>query len=624
MRARLKVQGRISKLVGDLHLLSGSFATAMSTLVQAVDETRSSNDYLWSAAAQESLQVAIVGNNEVIMAEQALLQKDQSAAAASQATATLWIALPDKLREVAALYQKTHLPLLAFNTFHMIANILDFGQSPGDAAMALCQGWAVHRSLPFGDKLYALALIIGTFSSLHMGRKRAFFLRILSSMLSANGEDGVALQMLTKTFATHHISQRQPAPRSGPQGSGAGRYQAGFPSLQLSILRRAAALAEGHPNRKLMIEYNCALLAYGASGSLLDSEEQVAISKMLKGRQRREKNALDISSASSVKTTCILPIISRVSFGCSSECEGSPSCASMWSRRSARQVTMLPSHSDTFIYKPFSTSSPSPPHSPFGGRGRDAPEEEGTSDKDDAPPERAISLGESVTISVSLTNPYSFPLDLIGLCLSPGGSVPISADTLAVTLPAWTASRRVSLTCTPKEAGRLFFKGLDVVIFGVSMVIPFSDTAALGALDEPQPREWEASFLVASPTIFVIDCKPILRISDSPALGRSDLSLFSGQRCQYSVLLKSCVAIPITMLSITITHKWSAASPRNEKQGSEQSRLRDDPYPHENIEAILFGSTTDPLVLHEELPPLPIEGPCDICIPFDITAAPGW
>lgn len=406
-RLRARASARLEKLTGDLYLLCGAYHDAVNTLVSAAEDTKTNGDLLWHATAQESLQVALVLQSEVTLAEK------------REAAAILWIALPEKLRDVAPLYQKSEMSLLAFEVYRNTANLLAFAGSPAEAAMALCQGWAVHRQLGFSDKLYVLTVIISKFELLMMPRKRAFYLQALCALLNANKEDPPALTILSKTFPTYKIDLAKVS-------------SDGWPSLKLAVIQKAVALASTHRDRRLMIEYCCTLLGY-ARGQL-DSEEQVKIAKTLKSRVRQSKVPnLDMIIA----LPCLLPLLSEISIDLEAP--------ELW-RQSDLTEMKRDLSKDTFIYNPSMAKEK----------------------KQKKPRILAVAAEDTLPVKVALCNPFAFPIDLVGLCLV-SDTVELQVEEIVLTLPAWTKTTSITLMCIPKQTGVLTISHVEALIYGVRM-----------------------------------------------------------------------------------------------------------------------------------------------------------
>ena len=64
-KMRMKLSGRVQKLLADLHLLTGSFSDAVACYVSATEDAKAANDAIWNAAAQEGFNLALCLQNEV-------------------------------------------------------------------------------------------------------------------------------------------------------------------------------------------------------------------------------------------------------------------------------------------------------------------------------------------------------------------------------------------------------------------------------------------------------------------------------------------------------------------------------------------------------------------------------
>ena len=63
---RMRLSGRVQKLLADLHLLTGAYSEAVACYVSAAEDAKAVNDSIWSAAAQEGFNTALCLQNEVI------------------------------------------------------------------------------------------------------------------------------------------------------------------------------------------------------------------------------------------------------------------------------------------------------------------------------------------------------------------------------------------------------------------------------------------------------------------------------------------------------------------------------------------------------------------------------
>lgn len=64
-KSKMRVGGRIQKLLADLHLMTGSYSEAVTSYASASEDAKSAGDVLWNAAAQEGFNVALCLQNEV-------------------------------------------------------------------------------------------------------------------------------------------------------------------------------------------------------------------------------------------------------------------------------------------------------------------------------------------------------------------------------------------------------------------------------------------------------------------------------------------------------------------------------------------------------------------------------
>ncbi|PJF16881.1 TRAPP II complex, Trs120 domain-containing protein [Paramicrosporidium saccamoebae] len=517
-RLRARTESRLAKLTGDMYLLSGAYQDAVSVLVSAAEDTKVNGDLVWHASSQEALQIALVLQSEATLAE----KKDT--------VAILWIALPDKLREIAPLYQKSDMPLLAFDVHRTVANLLAFAGSPAEAAMSLCQGWAVHRQLNFSDKLYALTVIISRFDDLKMRRKRAFYLQALSSLMSANKEEAIALIVLQKTFMVYKVDL-------------ANASSDGWPDLRLSILQKAALLSDAHRDRRLLIEYNCALLGY--SRQHLDNEEQVIVAKLLKSRFRLDR----VSNRGSDSLPCLLPLLEEFRID--------STAPDLW-REVDQTLTKKPATSETFIYNPSAKETRCEPL------------------------QVAVASHGTLVVTLIVSNPFSFPIDLIGLRLV-SDTVELNSEEIALTLPAWTKSKKVAFMCSPLATGRLCISRAEACIFGVRMSL----------LPTTGPNI----------DIMVIPRQPVLKIQDQGAIR---LSLIDGELDTISLSLWNYGTEPVQSVCVKVTHTW-------EKDASTTTTM----------DKILFSRRQEPVKLLDEAKSAIVPGKATV-YSFQCTGILGW
>jgi hypothetical protein len=64
-KGKMRLSGRIQKLLADLHLLTGAYSEAVACYVSATEDAKAANDLIWSAAAQEGFNTALCLQNEV-------------------------------------------------------------------------------------------------------------------------------------------------------------------------------------------------------------------------------------------------------------------------------------------------------------------------------------------------------------------------------------------------------------------------------------------------------------------------------------------------------------------------------------------------------------------------------
>lgn len=513
-RLRIRASSRLAKLTGDLYLMAGAYSAAINVLVGASEDTKVHSDLAWHAAAQEALQLALVLQSEFTLSER------------KESTAVLWIALPDKLREVAPLYQKTELSILAFEVHRSVAALLDQAGSPAEAAMALCHGWTVHRQLSLPDKLYALTVIIEKIEALGMHRKRAFFLMLLSNMLAVNREESMALVVLSKTFSVYGVDL------SGTRGD-----TVCWNALRKAIIKKAIVLSESHKDHRLMVEYGCAFLGYGEH---LENEEQVKMAQTLK---RRLKDRIVTGSP----IPCLLPILEDIKI--------SVDAPDLW--REVAHKGPVPGDS-TFIYSPFAN----------------------VQKQDRIPPSVCIALHDTLLVTLVMDNPFAFPLELAGLKLISSG-VSIESEELALTLPAWTRAKPVSIMCSPRKVGRLSISKVEATIFGIRMTI--------------KPKG-------LSVNLPVIPLQPSLLITGGPA--SSTLALREGECKEQSLKIRNISGIDVSSIKTTISNEF----------GEEAA--------HKSIDDVLFKHAVKPIKSGKN--PHAIKAGDDDTLTFVVTGVMGW
>lgn len=421
--------------------------------------------------------------------------------------------------------------------YKTIASLLNFAESPSEAAMALCQGWSIHRALAFSDKLYVLTWIIRKFTSLTMPRKSAFFLQILSSILSAEGETSMAFMILLKTFSVYSIHLQVLS-------------HGGWLALKVSILRKASLLAEHHKDRRLMVEYNCALLAYAQRH--LSADEQARIAKGLCNFQRQE--ASNFYPAGDLKPS-LFPLLDTLSFD--------RDAAHLWRKTTFSPTAANPatSNSGTFIYMPLPANAASTT-------------------------KIAIAVNDTFSATLQISNPFNFSIDLVALKLL-SDTVPIEAEEVVVTLPAYTKKKTVMLMCNCIAVGQLCITRLQATIFGLPTILTVCEAGA--------PLR-----------ISVIAEHPILKVKDSFAMSEH-VALVHGQRVPLTLRLANFGPVPASFLRVSF-----------ESSSTEESHSS-----AECIEAVLFSLPSQPIELLEKVPAVVQPGE-DISLCFTVRGHLGW
>lgn len=64
-KTKMRLGGRLQKLLADLHLLTGYYSEAVTGYVSAAEDAKIANDSIWSAASQEGFNIALCLQNEV-------------------------------------------------------------------------------------------------------------------------------------------------------------------------------------------------------------------------------------------------------------------------------------------------------------------------------------------------------------------------------------------------------------------------------------------------------------------------------------------------------------------------------------------------------------------------------
>jgi hypothetical protein len=67
-KVKIRTSARAQKLLGDLHLLTGSFSEAVACFATAAEDSRGAGDSLWNAAAQEGFYIAHTLQQTVMLA----------------------------------------------------------------------------------------------------------------------------------------------------------------------------------------------------------------------------------------------------------------------------------------------------------------------------------------------------------------------------------------------------------------------------------------------------------------------------------------------------------------------------------------------------------------------------
>lgn len=64
-KTKMRLSGRVQKLLADLHILTGAYSDAVACYVSATEDAKAANDSIWNAAAQEGFNTALCLQNEV-------------------------------------------------------------------------------------------------------------------------------------------------------------------------------------------------------------------------------------------------------------------------------------------------------------------------------------------------------------------------------------------------------------------------------------------------------------------------------------------------------------------------------------------------------------------------------
>lgn len=65
LKTKMRLSGRVQKLLADFHLLTGAYSEAVACYVSATEDSKTVNDTIWNAAAQEGFNTALCLQNEV-------------------------------------------------------------------------------------------------------------------------------------------------------------------------------------------------------------------------------------------------------------------------------------------------------------------------------------------------------------------------------------------------------------------------------------------------------------------------------------------------------------------------------------------------------------------------------
>lgn len=252
-RLHLRYAGRKLKLLGDLHLLAGTYTEAVSSFVSASEETKAINDHFWNAGAQEGLQIALCLQNNK------MLNKTTPA----EAFKDIWNSLPLKLKDIAVLYEKTVMSRLSFELLVQVADIYMKHGDKGEACQALTQAWNSCRPLVVHEKLVVLGTLVVKCERMGLMRKSAFYRNRIAYHLLNLQMDSVALLFITQSLEAFKIEEDN-----------------GWVALKRQMLEKAIRLAEECHEHSLALSLGFKCLSNTLN--TLTAEEQSALAEMLK------------------------------------------------------------------------------------------------------------------------------------------------------------------------------------------------------------------------------------------------------------------------------------------------------------------------------------------------------
>lgn len=192
-------------------------------------------------------------------------------------------------------------------------------------------------------------------------------------------------------------------------------------------------LSESHSNRLLYFFYGWMYLAY--SNNWRDSDDQMHIIESLK--RRAVKDMFSLSTYASEDTVfCGLPIFSRLMLA-----RGNNGLYS--SRPSDRDLA----DAGPFIYSPLRKTNESA-----------------------IKPDDSLVAREPAVFTVSLSNPFVFPISLRNICLltdAPPASC--LSEQVSVTIPPLTRNKLVSIHLLPQHAGMLRVRGCCITFMNIEI-----------------------------------------------------------------------------------------------------------------------------------------------------------
>lgn len=191
-KTKMRLSGRVQKLLADLHLLTGSFSEAVAGYVSASEDARIANDSIWSAAAQEGFNTALCLQNEQLVTD------DKS---------DIYKLLIDKLTPLAVIYERSGTPILSIELQITCSRIHRFIKQGTAALTVLGEAWKSCNLLSFDEKMVAYSRVLKEFASAGNWRKWSLYTVQMAQMLKLAQKPEIALLTLSKTLPIYNLTQ---------------------------------------------------------------------------------------------------------------------------------------------------------------------------------------------------------------------------------------------------------------------------------------------------------------------------------------------------------------------------------------------------------------------------------